>query len=128
VPRPASRLLPLLLLSLALPACDALWGGDFGHDPDAAMARMHAIPGLFAPGELKEESVWEPGDGITHIRFMYAAAASTCAEPVMAKLCAETGAIRKTTGAKVEAWCHGTAPPTAVEVCLDARRRPGFTR
>ncbi|MFT3766789.1 MAG: hypothetical protein QM820_14930 [Minicystis sp.] len=111
---------------LALPGCDALFGGDFGHDPDAAMARMHKMPALFAPGEIEVESVWEPGEGITHIRFMYRTPGPTCAEPMMTKMCDETRSIRKTTGAKVEAWCHGTSPAT--EACVDGRRLASFTR
>ncbi len=116
------------MILVVTPACDTLWGGDFGHDPDAAMARMHGIPELFASGELAVESVWEPGDGITHVRFMYAASSATCAETMMAKMCAETGSIRKTTGAKVEAWCHGTPTGPSVERCLDGRRLPSLVR
>jgi len=111
-----------------VPACDPLFGGDFGHDSEAAMARMKKIPDLFAPGELKVEAVWEPGDGITHMRFMFAAESPSCTEPMMAKICAETGSIRKATGAKVEAWCHGSPAQRDVEVCIDGRRRPTFVR
>ena len=49
------------------------------------MARMHKVPDLFAPGALKVEAVWEPGDGITHMRFMYAAESASCTEPMMEK-------------------------------------------
>ena len=111
-----------------LPACDTLFGGDFGHDSEAAMLRMKKIPDLFAPGELKVEAVWEPGDGITHMRFMYVAESPSCTEPMMEKICAETGSIRKATGAKVEAWCHGSPAQRDVEVCIDGRRRARFVR
>lgn len=126
---PPSRLARsgVLVLLCALPGCERLWGGDFGNDWEAAMRRMHKIPELFPAGDLKVESVWEPGEGITHTRFMYAATSPTCPEPMVTRICEETGSIRKTTGAKVEAWCHGAAGAT-VERCEDGRRMPSFTR
>ncbi|APR76502.1 Hypothetical protein A7982_01849 [Minicystis rosea] len=118
-------LLALVLMG-ALPACDSLFGGDFGNDPHEAMRRMHKIPDLFPAGVLKVETVWEPGDGIAHTRFMYVTSSPSCPDPIVERICEETGSIRKGTGAKVEAWCHGTS--TALDRCEDGRRLPATTR
>ncbi|MBN9160617.1 MAG: hypothetical protein BGO98_18640 [Myxococcales bacterium 68-20] len=41
----ARRFGPCLIVTLVfLPARDTLFGGDFGHDSEAAMARMKKIP------------------------------------------------------------------------------------
>jgi hypothetical protein len=108
--------------------CDPLWGGSFGNDPEEASRRMARIPDRFAPGELRVETVWEPGEGTLHMRYMYASRDPECSSATMDIICAETGRIRATTGATVEAWCHGTprTATTPVEVCEDGRRRPRF--
>jgi hypothetical protein len=54
--RPVASACTLLAL-LGVAGCDRLFGGDLGHDPDAATARMHKIPDLFPTGELKTEAV-----------------------------------------------------------------------
>ena len=71
----------------------------------------------------------EAGSYATGIAFLPSdptAADAACAS--MEKICAETGSIRKSTGAKVEAWCHGSPAQRAVEVCVDGRRRASFVR
>src|SRR5215471_771765 len=120
---------PLMSIVVLAIGCDRIFGGAFGNDAEEAGRRMQRIPSLLPPGELRVEVVWEPGEeGITHTRVMYASAHADCPPSIMDTICAETGRIRRSTGATVEAWCHGTprSSTTPVEVCKDGHHLPSF--
>jgi len=127
VPSLVPLMVPLLLPLLVL-GCSALWGGEFGHDPDAVTQALLTVPDRVGNGQLSVFGLYGPGEALPYTGqrlVVLAKGATRCTDEQVGALCIESGRIRRELGGSVEIRCIGDQDPEPSDSrgCKDGEER-----